>query len=65
MRITKRQPPHVPNPAEVAKLNAFMAARDIATFDELRAGIVGWGAFTDGQVDQHVQDADLYDTDLT
>lgn len=62
MRITKRPPPHVPNVPEVAKLNAFMVGRDTATFDELRGGIVGWGAFTDGEVQQFVQDADLYDT---
>lgn len=65
MKITKRQPPHQPDAAEIAKLNAFMAARDTATFDELRAGIAGWGAFTDGQVDQHTNDADLYDVDST
>lgn len=63
MRITKRLPPHVPDAAEVAKLNAFMNLLDEATFDELRAGIAGWGVFTDGQVQQHVQDADLYDTE--
>jgi len=64
VRITKRPPPHQPDAAEVAKLNAFMNLLDDATFDELRAGIVGWDAFTDGEVQQHVQDADLYDTEI-
>ena len=63
MKIIKRPPPHSPDAAEVAKLNGFMNLLDEATFDELRAGIAGWGAFTDGQVQQHVQDADLYDTE--
>jgi len=57
MRITKPLPPHVPDAAEVAKLNAWMQTRDTQTFDELRAGIVGWAQFTDGLVSQHAQDA--------
>lgn len=62
MRITRIPPPHVPDVPEVAKLDAFMQGKDEATFDELRAGIVGWGAFTDGQVQQHVQDSGDFKT---
>lgn len=63
MRIISNRPaPHVPDAAEVAKLNAFMNVNDNQSYDDLRAGIAGWGAFSDGVINQHVADADLYDT---
>ena len=63
MKIVTRPIPTLPDQAEIAKLNAFMQLRTEATFDELRLGIAGWDQFTDGEVQQHVQDADLYDTE--
>ena len=56
-------PIHIPDAARVAQLKVYMQDRTVADYDDIRADLVEFVAFTDGTINQIAQDADFTNTE--
>ena len=57
-------PDHVPDAARVAQLKVYMQDKTIADYDDIRLDLVEFVDFTDGTINQIVQDADFTNTEF-
>ena len=57
-------PIHITDAARVAQLKVYMQGKTEADYDDIRADLVEFANFTDGNINQIAQDADFTNTEF-